>query len=435
MPRIHPKPDVAQGLIRLLPEGRRRVLRHTRDCPVCRARARSDLSPRAAARQEPREQGRLLLWDRSDDGYGTIVDRILHGLRGRLSDAAKEQAAAPALLAELARHPAPRRAMLLRNSGRFRTLALANAVLQASREAIGKDARQSQEWAELALELTDLLDPERYGTPVIEDARARSWAAVANARRIAGDFLGAEQAFRASEAHLRQGTRDPLERAQILSYKASLRRAQGRYGEAVSLFRRALSIWLCAGEAQRVAESVLSWGVLYNEIGDLDQAIRLLREADPLIRLRIDPRLTLTLRHNLIASLSDAAHVREARALLERSRDLYRQGGSPTFELRRKWLEARIISQQGELDEAIGLLMQVREGFAEVRNGYEVALCTLNLVILFLQQGRHIEARKLAGEALFLFRSLRIPRETLASVILCMASTGPRSTQREGEPG
>lgn len=429
MPRIHPKPDVAQGLIRLLPEGRRRVLRHTRDCPVCRSRARSEPPlPRPAVRVEPREHGRLILWNRSDDGYSVVVDRVLRDLQERLSDATREQASAPVLLAELTRHPAVRRAMLPRNSARFRTLALVNTVLQASREATSKDAQQSREWAELALELADLLDPERYGEQVIEDARARSWAAIANARRIAGDFLGAERAFLAAEAHLRRGTRDPLERAQLLSYKATLRRTQGQYRDALNLFRRALSIWLCAGEAQRAAESVISWSLTCRETGDLDQAIRLLREADPLVRLRIDPRLSLTLRHNLIGFLLEAGHTDEARALLDHSCHLYRQAGNPTFELRRKWLEARIASRRGELEEAIHLLRQVREGLAETCNGYEVASCTLSLVILFLRQGRQEEARQLASEALFLYRSLRTPREILASLILCVASVRPQST-------
>ncbi len=431
MPRIHPKPDVVQGLIRLLPEGQRRVLRHTRDCPLCRSRARSELpTPRPAVRVEPREQGRLLLWDRSEDGYGIAVDRVLRGLQERLSGAAREQAAAPVLLAELTRHPAARRTMLPRNSARFRILALVNAILQASREATSKGAQQSQEWAELALELADMLDPERYGVQVIEDARARSWAAIANARRIAGDFLGAEQAFRAAEAHLRQGTRDPLERAQVLAYKASLYRAQSRYGEAVNLFRRALSIWLCAGEAQRAAESVIAWGLLCEESGDIDQAIRLLREADPLIRLRVDPRLALTLRHNLILCLLEAGKIREARVLLDRSRDLYQQARNPGFELRRKWLEARIVWELGDLAEAAGLLEQVREELAHQRNGYDMALCSLHLALVYGQLGRTGEGRRPAGEALFLFRSLQVSHEALASLIIYLQTSAaePRST-------
>ncbi|HVR95264.1 MAG TPA: tetratricopeptide repeat protein [Thermoanaerobaculia bacterium] len=424
MPRIHPKPDVVQGLIRLLPEGRRRVLRHTRDCPVCRSRGRSEpAAPRPAGRRKP---GQLLLWKRSEDSYGLVVDRVLGRLRERLSDAAREQEAAPALLAELARHPAARRSMLSRNSARFHTLPFVHATLCASREATGKSAQQSQEWAELALELSDLLDPERYGVRVIEDARARSWAAIANARRIAGDLLAAERAFQAADAHLRQGTRDPLERAHVLAYKASLRRAQGWYEEAVSLFRRALSIWLCAGEAQRAAESVISWGLLCEETGDLEQAVRLFHEADPLIRLRIDLRLILMLRHNLIICLMKSGQAREARTLLDSSRDLYKQVGDPGIELRRKWLEGQIATELGELEEAARLLEEVREEFARICNGYEVTRCSLNLALIYVRLRRIDEARRLAYEALFLSRSWRISRQALASIVVCLQV--PKST-------
>ena len=90
-----------------------------------------------------------------------------------------------------------------------------------------------------ALEIVDRLDPDWYGASNLADARSQAWRRIANARRSACDYAGAEAAFAHAEVHLREGWCDPLEKAQLLVVKAALRRAQRRYVEAESLFRRA----------------------------------------------------------------------------------------------------------------------------------------------------------------------------------------------------
>lgn len=57
------------------------------------------------------------------------------------------------------------------------------------------------------------LDAARYSGERIEDLRARSWAHVANARRIRSDPRGAEEAFQRAWADLEKGDRRLLERA------------------------------------------------------------------------------------------------------------------------------------------------------------------------------------------------------------------------------
>ena len=79
---------------------------------------------------------------------------------------------------------------------------------------------------------------------------------IGNACRAAADLDGAEEAFRQAAAALRQGTGDPMEKAQLLVYRAFLRQAQQRPDEAAVLFRRTVAIFLSAGDSLRAAESV-----------------------------------------------------------------------------------------------------------------------------------------------------------------------------------
>src|SRR6266545_6515835 len=211
MPKIHPKPDALRGMWGLLPDSRRRALRHAHECAACRK----------ALEAEETEQ----LWPlrRIGVSYDRVLDRVLRDLAPRIRQASRERFEAPVLLAELARHPPGRREMMVRNTRRFRSFSLCLLLLDRSREVSPDDPRGGEGWALLALHLTDFLDPAIYGPGLIEDLRGRSWSFLANTRRICGDLIGAERAFAHAEEHLRRGPRDRLERAQVLVLKATLR--------------------------------------------------------------------------------------------------------------------------------------------------------------------------------------------------------------------
>jgi len=63
-----------------------------------------------------------------------------------------------------------------------------------------------------ALTVTDLLDQRAYSEERIHDLRASAWAALGNAKRMAGDFPGAGEALRTAAETLEQGSGDPMRR-------------------------------------------------------------------------------------------------------------------------------------------------------------------------------------------------------------------------------
>jgi tetratricopeptide (TPR) repeat protein len=265
------------------------------ECPRCRALLDQRRKGEGEAPPEETPLQRL-----SGVDYDDILEKVLHRIQLRVCAAERDRAEAPALFAELMRHPPERREILVRNSGRFRNFTLCELLLRASREESSRSPDRAERLARLALLIAERLDPERLGAEPLEDTRARCWALVGNARRAASDLHGAEQAFQEAEAHLRQGTRDRMERAIGLALKASLRRAQRRFSEAVRLLRRALSIWLAAGETRRAVEAMLAWALVHREAGELERAIRILGEARALCGPD-DLFLNLSLRHDMAA--------------------------------------------------------------------------------------------------------------------------------------
>jgi tetratricopeptide (TPR) repeat protein len=257
-----------------------------------------------------------------------------------------------------------------------------------------------------------------YGAGLIEDIRGRSWSFLANTRRISGDLLGAEGAFARAEEHLRRGTRDRLERAQTLVLKATLRRVQCRFGEAERLLRRALSIWLWAGESRRAVEAMLTWSIMYVDHGKPERGIRLLREASELPAALSDPCLAFSIHHNLAVLLIEAEKFLEAEGLLLYNRNLSSCVQFPGFEWARKGAEGALARGLGRMAEAEACFTELRSLFLRQGRTRDAAQANLELALVFLSTGRAAKAEDLAREALTVFVALRMEREALAAFLL-----------------
>jgi len=445
MPKIHPKPDSTRDLASRLSEEERQLLRHAVSCPECRDHL---LALLAEAEEGDGSLARVLAWrsaahqDHADHAghgahagnterdYAAAIDGVLARCQSRLAAIAREQAAAPGRVAELLRHPPERRRVLLANRGCFVNLSVADQLLRASREQGYAEPRAGEELAELALSIVERLDPADLGPHLLADARARCFLAMANARRIASDLRGADEALARAEELLRAGTRDSLERARLLYYKASLRRAQRRFGEAAGLLDRAVGIYRRAGETHLAGEAILARAVAEKEAGFPERAIELLREASRLIDRAVDPRLTLCICHNLIDWLTEAGRCLEAQGLMARSGEVYRRFADAPTRLRRLWVQGKIARGLGQLADAAALFDRVREGFVELGIGYDAALAALDLAGVDTQLGRTEEVKRLASEMLPIFRSRDVHREAIAALIVFQrAAASEQATQ------
>lgn len=200
---------------------------------------------------------------REDQGDTEALLASLSRLRSALD---RERAEAPALAAELlALAPAERRERLCRD-GRFHTWGLCELLLARSLAA-GTEPVEAGALATLALAGAERLDRERHAAPVVEDLKARAWAAAGEARRRQGDLAGAEESLRAAAGCLAHGTGDLLVEARLLELEAVLRREQGRGREAASLLKLAAA--------------------RYRESGEVDLLQRALAARDELLRDRI----------------------------------------------------------------------------------------------------------------------------------------------------
>ena len=403
--KIHPHDKVLEELLLAMSERDRDVFFHVVRCAQCRSHLyylprREEEQP--AAPEVP--------------GYAAALERVQGRVESWALAVEAERDEAPDLLVELMGRPAERWEEALRTDPRFRSWGLFELLIDRSRETVTRDAAYAEGLGKLALVLSDQLDSSRYGTDLIEDLRARTWAYVGNARRSRSDLHGAEEAFGEAFGHLEKGTGDTLERGILLDLLGSLRRAQRRFEEALDLLGKAVSIFLKAGDRHRAGRSLVNMSIVYSHSGRAQEGIPVLFQSLDLIDSDQEPRLLLCARHNLITYLADADRAQEARDLYRETRSLYRDFGEPWVQNRRHWVRGKIANGLGNTARAESLFLTARQGFLAEGIPYDTALVSLELATLYARQGRTADLKRLAGEIVPIFASRQIHREALAAL-------------------
>jgi tetratricopeptide (TPR) repeat protein len=311
------------------------------------------------------------------------------------------------------------RRLLVESSEEFQLWSLAERLCHESEEAASDRADRALELARLAHRVAEL-------APGGEAWRSRlegyALGFLANAQRVGGDLPGAEETFARAWNLWEAGAGcDPglLAEWRLLDREASLHRDRRQFAEALDRLDRALPV------APRAAAGriLMNKAVTLEHMGEAERAIEALREADPLIDGRREPRLPCVLRFNLIVNLCHLGRYAEAEALLPEVQELALALRRELDLIRVVWLKGKIVAGLGLGEEARAAFEQVRRDFTAREIAYDCALVTLELAALLLEQGQTREVRAVAEEMLWIFRAQGVHREALAALqVFCDAA-------------
>lgn len=326
---------------------------------------------------------------------------------------------APELLASLLDLPFEEQLRRIEEDGELHSWGLCQLLLKHSLEAALADPVQAVSFAELAVRVAELLPGEAYDPHWVSDLRAKCWAYLGNGRRVLGEHRSADEAFRRAEVYLAQSmTGNPRVRAEVADFKASLRRDQRRFREALDLLDEAVAGFQELGDAHRVGRSSINKATVLEEQGELDRAIELLHEAGRLLDPAREPRLLLCARYNLLGILTTAGRYAEAEELVPDVRRLAEAHQNPLDLVRLSWVEGRIAFGLGRPGAAEASFREVQREFFERGMGYDAALVSLDLAMLYAQEGCTAELKQLAGELLPVFESREVHREAMAALLM-----------------
>lgn len=352
---------------------------------------------------------------------GYLVDLYEGGLLGlQFSvvdiDLARSRMAAPVLFGELAPLSFEDGQRLVLTDGRFRSWGLCEHICRESERMAADDASRAVELARLAVVVSSRIEEwqpaEKHW---LAELRALAWAHLGNALRATGGLLEAEAAFLESDRWWGEGEPDVGDildyETHILDMRASLRRAERRFSEALDLSSRALA---AAVDERTRAIVLINRAKVLEECGEPGQALAALAEAEPLVDPERDTRLVLCVRHNRLDLLSKMGAYGEAERLLQEVRALSEKS-TEVDRLRLSWVAARLAEGRGWREEAERLLGQIARRFASLGLPYDAALAALELTVFLSEAGKLEEVRSLATNILPAFEARNVGREALAA--------------------
>ncbi len=272
--------------------------------------------------------------------------------------------------------------------------------------------------AELAAQSAEELDTEIYGAESVADLQARAWAEVANAYRVIGDLPQADRVMTRAVDCRSRGTGDARLLAHLSHLAAALACAQRRFDQAFRLLDISYSIYIKLGDRHSAGRVLIARGLYTGYTGDPLEGIRYLVHGLNIIDRVQEPKLAFQALHNILLLRVELGEYEEARRSLQQMRPLYARFTDELEETKLRWVEGKIAAGLGELEEAEEAFAESQNRFDRAGLGYRAALVSLDLVSVWLQQGRTGEIKQLVGELLVTFRAVGVEREAIAGILL-----------------
>ncbi|MEO6191596.1 MAG: hypothetical protein ABIS20_01185 [Thermoanaerobaculia bacterium] len=314
---------------------------------------------------------------------------------------------------------------LIRTADEYVSWGLTELLSRESKKAGPRDPSRAVDLALLAVEVAKRLGEwqpcEKYW---LYELRAYAFAHLASAYRISGNMREAEKAQKRADGWWKEGAASMGDilgyEPEILSLKASLRKDQRRFDDALVLLDEVVGIYLAGDPETQDLHMAGSTFVLkaktFEEMGNLEEALAFLREASPLIDPEREPRLLLCVQHNLLDYLSNLGRPEDARAMLPKVWKLSRELGNELDMVRLTWTEGLILAALNETLPAAKLLLSARAEFISRNMGYDAALVSLNLALIYAKEGRVAAIADLAREMVPIFDAQDVHREALAAL-------------------
>lgn len=362
----------------------------------------------------PAVRAGLAALTRFTSGLFTELEPALAALDGVLTEV--RRVALAALLVELAdpsEPPAPAEV-----SWELKTWRFVEQLCHESEAVAAGDSERALKLAGLALRTAEREPGKGARRSKLE---SYCWIFLANARRVGGDLPGADEAFRRAEklwSSWEGATPIPLSAWRLPDGQASLRRHQVRFLQALTLHDKALSL----APPEAAGRILLNKAFTLEQAAEPEQALTALQEAEARIDGARDPRLLFGVRFNRLVNLTHLQRFQEAAERLPEVQAMAEAGGRPLDSVRVLWLRSKIAGGLGRRSEAEEILDRVRREFLSREIAYDTAVASLELAVLYLEDGRSAEVQTIAAELAPIFAAQQVARETLAAVeLFCQA--------------
>ena len=377
---------------------RHRVVRHLlKGCASCAGRLRGHLVPEA-----------------DPDALSAAVDRVLERATGLMLQTNRGRARGLDQLEHLDEMSATEQARWIDGLEPAERKMACEALIDRCREFRRRDAAVNLRLAQLAVRaVEEFEEADRF------ELAAAAWAELGNARRIPGDFSGAEKALTRAEELLEPRGGDSEVEATTHLYRAALAHDRRQYDQAVAHYQQSHAISRELGDELGEIRVLVGLGLVQSHLTDPRDGMAHLRKALKLLERQDAPELLRLALHNMAHLSLDAGDPETALQYVQRARPLFEEGTAPRLDrLRFEWLVGRLARDLGRLEDAAESLEQARRSYLDEDLPYEVALVALDLAVVYVRLSEREKLRRLAGETVGIFRTLGIAQESIMALNL-----------------
>lgn len=302
-----------------------------------------------------------------------------------------------------------------RSRSHFRGAALADFLLRESWRSIPKNPGEAYHLAELA----QAVALHSKGSPRVADLSALATAHMANARKVEGELKDADELFTFTRYLMtHEGVTDSEVCAEIDWLEGALRKEQRRFTSSEDLLTRAVMLYKLVGAEGKVTGVLMTLSAMYYHQGAHEQAVETVQAALGKLSPDRDYRLYLSGRYNLALYLAEAGKYDDAESILVAEAESFERYDDGWTQLRQSWLEGKIAAGRGQVELAEECFVKTRDGFIARGIGYDAALVSLDLALLYLKDGRTADVKRLAEEMLPIFEAQDVHREAVSALIL-----------------
>jgi tetratricopeptide (TPR) repeat protein len=327
----------------------------------------------------------------------------------------EERLEARAEVPRLAKLSPAQRAAVVRLGRDYHPWALCIEAGEASAETVSKDLAEATLLSDMASEFAALVEGPK-GWP--EAVKSHAVAYRANLLRSPGKLKDARTAMEEAKRLAKAGS-DPyglLDPGRLLELEASLCRAERRFKPALKLLDDAAAVGHCP------ARALINKGATLAVMGEYEQAIKVLRDAEPEVERAGDTRLSYMWRFNLAVNLTHLSEFAVAAQHLEEVRRLATEREDEIELIRVTWLEGRLQRGLGRRAVARFYLEQAAGQFEAKERWYDVALARTELAGLHLEEGRTAEVKAVTPALAAAFEVEGVHTEALKALRLFQAA-------------
>lgn len=402
----HPSQEVLERFLRgeLDAAGQRPVVLHLLGgCPECI----QGMAPLAPAVLQP-ERDPLVGGPELEESYHDAIERAFaavrfHGVRAARVKRDKAKALEGLRQGGLSGIP--------RSAGRGGIL---EASFERARELSRSDPPQMIYLLGLVVATAGDLEEEGYDPREVADFQARAAGECANALRIHHLPFDAEKWLGRAFGLADEGTGDPWLYARLYDLTGSQRTSQHRYQEALQMLEHAYQQYKRLGDRHLAGRVLINIGRTVGLMGHPKKALKLLDRGAAMINKAREPELTGLVIHNQVCFLAESQRFEKAFNLLTANRALLWEAAGPKLLA----VEAQILVGLGHLDMAEDALKEAKALLHEAGDAVYGGLACLDLAALLLSQGRMVEGRAEAEEALAIYKAMRIEPEARKALAL-----------------